>query len=115
MDDINGHFYYFTTVYHTFMGGIYLFVCVWFGFVGVWSTAFYIWIIEIWQQKSNMVLFLAQFLYGTGFVLGPMIARPFVSGGVPEGVATNVSFHTTISVEERRSKLVVPFIIGGGF
>ena len=82
---------------------------------GVWCAAFYTWIIEIWQDKSSKVLFLAQFLYGAGFVLGPLLASPYVTGGIDEEITANASLHSTISLNERRTKLVVPFIISGGF
>ena len=82
---------------------------------GVWCAAFYTWIIEIWQQRSAQVLFLAQFLYGLGFVLGPLLASPFVTGGVESDGMSNETLHAIVSVSERRSKLIVPFVVSGGF
>ena len=68
----------------------------------------------MWQSKASQLLFLAQFLYGSGFVLGPLMTSPYVTGGVDSEPSDNVTLHTTISVSERRAKVVVPFIISGG-
>jgi hypothetical protein len=87
---------------------------------GAWIAAYNVWLIEIWQQKAGHVLFLSQLMYGTGAVLGPLLDRPYLTGGPKQGTNStkllNIINNTTdiIDVNERRSKLEVPFMVGGG-
>lgn len=86
-----------------------LFVCAFlFGVgAGAWITSYNVWLIEMWKGKAGQVLFLSQLMYGVGSVVGPLIDRPYLTGE-PENNST------IISVEDRRDKLTVPYLISGG-
>lgn len=75
---------------------------------GNWYTGLSVWIIELWQQKSPPMLQLLQFLYGIGTIFGPLIDKPYLTGEHQYNSNT-----TNISVNERRSKLKIPFLIIG--
>ena len=90
---------------------------------GAWITAYNVWLMEIWQHQSSKVLFMSQLMYGSGAVLGPLLDSPYLTGK-QESIANQTHLPNTtlpfnnitqvISVEERRSKLEVPFMISGG-
>jgi len=90
---------------------------------GAWDNANSIWLIEMWQQRSPAILQFSQFMYGTGTMLGPLLAAPFLTGELRnETITTNISIPTTQSTIsttdinltiDRRPKLKIPFIIGG--
>ena len=81
----------------------------------MWFVSFYMWIMEIWQHRSGPVLFLAQLMLGVGFTIGPLIDKPYLTGDLTSG-ATDDNYNKNnalIDVNERRSKLFVPFLISG--
>jgi hypothetical protein len=90
---------------------------------GAWDNGNIIWLIEMWQQRSPAILQFSQFMYGTGTMLGPLLAAPFLTGELRnETITTNTSIPTTQSTIsttdinltiDRRPKLKIPFIIGG--
>ena len=84
------------------------------------------WIIEMWQQNSNSVLQLAQFMYGLGMIVSPIIEGPYLTGE-NDGqnftnqnmTAQNITFnntlvHLNVTGEERRILLSKPFAVVGG-
>ncbi|XP_054154679.1 uncharacterized protein LOC128953228 [Oppia nitens] len=47
---------------------------------GAWTTAYNVWLIELWSDKSELVLFVSQLMYGIGASLGPLIDAPYLTG-----------------------------------
>jgi MFS family permease len=95
---------------------------------GAWDNANNIWLIEMWQETSPTVLQLAQFMYGLGCILGPLLMEPFVTGELKSdnvnvtsllntlSTFTTLETITTTDINEtidRRTKLKFPFITGG--
>ena len=77
---------------------------------GAWTNANNVWLIEIWNKKSEQVLFLSQLMYGVGAIIGPLIDRPYLTGEVRDN---HTSVEVPISGEERRYKLKTPFLVSG--
>jgi MFS family permease len=86
---------------------------------GAWNNANNVWLIEMWQQNSAPVLQLSQFVFGIGSILGPLIAKPYLTGEPDLTLnrtdslsSTKNTFFTTsiVHVIDRRSKLKTPFI-----
>jgi MFS family permease len=104
---------------------IILYFCSWITQIGggAWDNASSIWIIELWQQRNPAFLQFAQFMYGVGNIVGPLLVAPFLTGELRnETITTNTSISTTQSTIsttdinltiDRRPKLEIPFIIGG--
>jgi hypothetical protein len=76
----------------------------------------------MWQKRSPSALQFSQFMYGVGCILGPLLVEPYLTGELKSNNTTNSSISTTISTIittdinetiDRRSKLKLPFIIGG--
>ena len=65
------------------------------------------WFIEMWQQHSNSILQLAQFMLGLGEIIGPLIEGPYLSG---ETIPCN---STGVTGEERKKSLITPFTLMG--
>ncbi|CAG2103216.1 unnamed protein product [Medioppia subpectinata] len=95
-----------------------LFLCAFFFGMGAgaWITAYNVWLIEMWQRRAGKVLFLSQVMYGIGSVLGPLIDGPYVTGEPARNETTGAVTidEPIISVEDRRHKLAVPYMISGG-
>ncbi|XP_054162220.1 uncharacterized protein LOC128960174 [Oppia nitens] len=70
---------------------------------GAWMTTYNVWLMEMWQDKSERVLFISQLIYGIGATIGPFIDAPYLTGD-----------NQDITVAERKAKLFVPFVIIGG-
>ena len=85
--------------------------------LGAWVAAYNVWLIEIWQHRAGHVLFLSQLMYGLGAVSGPLMDSPYLTGEMrTDGNSTQNASHTNqhdVSIDERREKLQVPFIICG--
>jgi len=90
--------------------------------IGAWDNANSVWLIEMWQKRSPAVLQFSQFMYGVGCILSPLLVEPYLTGELKSNNTTNSSISTTISTitttdinetVDRRSKLKLPFIIGG--
>ncbi|XP_054166570.1 uncharacterized protein LOC128964037 [Oppia nitens] len=83
---------------------------------GVWLAAYYTWIIEIWQSRSGPLVFLSQLMYGIGFVFGPILDKPFLTGDINDRRNETQMDRSIvmIDIEKRKSKLMVPFIVSGG-
>ena len=47
------------------------------------------WYIEMWPEHSNSVLQLAQFMYGLGMIVAPIIEEPYLTGDPTENNATD--------------------------
>ncbi len=86
---------------------------------GAWNNANNVWLIEMWQQNSAPVLQLSQFVFGIGSILGPLIAKPYLTGEPDLTLnrtdslsSTKNTFFTTsiVDVIDRRFKLKTPFI-----
>lgn len=65
------------------------------------------WFIEMWQQHSNSILQLAQFMFGLGEIIGPFIEGPYLSG---ETIPCN---STGVTGQERKKSLTTPFTLIG--
>ena len=79
------------------------------------------WIIEMWQQHSNSVLQLAQFMFGLGMIVLPIVEGPYLTGEIAGQNLTNqnitvnnMSVHYNVTGEERRILLSKPFAVVGG-
>ena len=104
---------------------------------GVWDSGNSVWVVEMWKEHgSPPVLNLSQMMYGIGTIVGPLLMTPFIYGDLfnkTEDSGTTTALHTTILPQrvttpflsneteidpnysvDRRSKLIVPFFIGGG-
>ena len=83
---------------------------------GAWITSYNVWLIEMWQKKAGQVLFLSQLMYGIGSVLGPLIDRPYLTGEIHTNQSDYGLYQGryVISQEERKNKLVIPYMISGG-
>ena len=60
---------------------------------------------------------MSQIIYGIGASLGPIIDRPFLTGEPDKNSDDNKTtqyLDKFITVEERKSKLEIPFMISGG-
>ena len=68
------------------------------------------------KVKADKLLFVSQIIYGVGASLGPVMDSPYLTGEPDQntGVNTTDQFEPMISVEERKAKLEIPFIISGG-
>ena len=83
----------------------------------------YVWIIEMWKQNYSPVLHLSQLMFGLGTVVGPLLAKPYLIGDITKLSDTSLNttigyMNTTINEDinytiDRRSKLMIPFLIGG--
>ena len=91
---------------------------------GGFDSGSYIWIIEMWQDKFSPVLHSTQLMFGLGNILGSLLVKPFVLGDVTKYSEFHYSNKTlselnATDIEEinfavdRRSKLIIPFLIGG--
>ena len=96
------------------------------------------WYIEMWQEHSNSILQLAQFMYGLGTIVAPIIEGPYLTGDTDGNNATddddifilfrhhkhnvsghhkhNISGHETHTVtpHDRSMLLSKPFAVIGG-
>ncbi|CAG2113288.1 unnamed protein product, partial [Medioppia subpectinata] len=80
---------------------------------GAWLTAYNVWLIEIWQEKAVRVLLFSQLMHGIGQFAGEQLARPYLTGHPPDAYNSTVNdMYGEYSPDERRAKLVVPFLIG---
>lgn len=48
--------------------------------LGVWTNGKTVWLIEMWRQRSTPVLQLSAFMYGIGTFVGPLVAKPYLTG-----------------------------------
>ena len=87
------------------------------------------WLIEMWQEHSNSILQLAQFTYGLGMIVAPIIERSYLTG---DPITTNVTHYDTftllhhdknnisgydghiVTAHDRRMLLSKPFAVIGG-
>ena len=53
------------------------------------------WIIEMWQEHSNSILQLAQFMYGLGMIVAPIIEQSYLTG---DPTTTNVTHNDTLTL-----------------
>lgn len=79
---------------------------------GAWDSAESVWFIEMWQEKSAPILHFAQFAYGVGSILGPLLENSYLTGEPDDNNGTT-SDTPPVSVEERRRLLMIPFSISG--
>ena len=66
------------------------------------SSAYTVWLMEIWKGKSNSMLQASELAFGIGSILAPVIMKPFLVGEVD-----------SISAEERKYRLMWPTLITG--
>ena len=75
---------------------------------GAWDAANSVWLVDMWPVGATAVLQAAQFMYGAGITLAPILASNFVYGD------QNVTIDgDPLTVELRKETLTVPFIITG--
>lgn len=76
---------------------------------GVLDASQNVWLLELWHENPNPIMQLAQAMFGAGTIVAPLVAGPYLTGDVD----TNSTNTTTITVtsEERREKLTIPFAI----
>ena len=48
--------------------------------LGVWTNGKTVWLIEMWRHRSTPVLQLSAFMYGIGTFVGPLVAKPYLTG-----------------------------------
>ena len=69
------------------------------------------WFIEMWQERSNSVLQLAQFMFGLGTIVTPIIEGPYLTG---ETNATDSnSTNSSVTPHDRRMLLAKPYALIG--
>ena len=110
-----------------------LYVCAFMGGVcsSVISCAYTVWMIEMWKSKSGNVLQIAEFGFGIGSILAPVIMKPYLVGEVGTGTANSDSFYSShvnehhmfvrdvahvsedVSDIDRRGRLMWPTLITG--
>lgn len=75
---------------------------------GAWDAANSVWLVDMHKVGSTAVLQAAQFMYGAGITLAPVLASNFVYG---EQNTTDDG--TPLTVDMRKETLAVPYIITG--
>ena len=98
---------------------------------GIWDSGNSVWTVEMWKDNSAPVLQLSQMMYGCGAIIAPLLVEPFIYGDLSKkddntgttasalnmttlsAITTNTSDDINYSVD-RRSKMRVPFFVGGG-
>lgn len=84
---------------------------------GAWDVGQFVWLIEMWKDKSGAILQLSQFTFGVGAIVGPLIDKPFVTGEIQIQHDSALSYNTTspnVHRElNRKSLLLIPFAIAG--
>ena len=100
--------------------------------LGVWTNGKTVWLIEMWRQRSTPVLQLSAFMYGIGTFVGPLVAKPYLTGenkiyvsaledvnqssyhhlvnNSLASISTNVSDVFDLNID-RSAKLKTPFLI----
>ena len=69
------------------------------------------WFIEMWQEHSNSVLQLAQFMFGLGTIITPIIEGPYLTG---ETNATDSNSNNSfVTPHDRRMLLAKPYALIG--
>lgn len=77
--------------------------CVAFVGGGAWDGGQSVWLIELWGDRSMVVLQIAQFMYGLGGILGPLLCKPFITGEIenplemPRPVTWSNSSHMAVT------------------
>ncbi|CAG2112375.1 unnamed protein product [Medioppia subpectinata] len=77
---------------------------------GASDTANNAWILEMWDEKVGPYLLAMHFCFGTGMVIAPQIARPFLMGDASSVVMAYVICASIIII----SGIVVTFVIFSG-
>ena len=83
-----------------------------------------VWLVEMWGAKSAAILQLSKATNGLGVIVAPLLDEPFLVGELKLDNLTQYHHNLTAihmahdelnySID-RRSKLKIPFMIGGGF
>ena len=107
---------------------------------GAWDSGNSVWLIEMWKDQAPSLLQIQQMMYGIGTIIAPLLVSPFVVGDLSNKTSDSTIYNTTgapdlttvlsvlnstvypnnnISDDEinysvdRRSKLRIPFMVGG--
>lgn len=97
----------------------YLIVCIFGLGAGAWNNASNVWLIELEQKNISPLLQLSGFMYGIGNVITPLIERPYLTGESHVHYNETFAFNSTTELKhmidnnERRSKLMTPFLVIG--
>ncbi|KAH9403011.1 hypothetical protein TYRP_015777 [Tyrophagus putrescentiae] len=78
---------------------------------GGWDSATSLWLVELWPTKNSAILQANQFMYGTGSILAPLLAAPFLHGIKSEVLVGNET--RLLTVEDRIMSLSIPFGVNG--
>ena len=82
-----------------------------------------VWLVEMWGQNSATILQLSKAANGMGIIVGPLLDEPYLLGELRIHNLTQFHNNKTAIVEaeealnlsiDRRTKLMTPFLVGGG-
>ena len=92
---------------------------------GVINSMMNVWLTELWQEKSKVLLQFPGFAFGIGAILSPLIIKPYlmernlvnvtVSNGTGYNSTKEEWMYDHEYEQKRRSNLYVPFLFLGAF